>query len=76
MLASSVRLIEKAGTLGRSALHVTSAIGVASGSVCCSFVPGYYGRNLPPLGFHRRPAGTACDRQQPRQRLLSGNLRV
>lgn len=62
--------------MGRSALHVTSAIGVAEGSVCRSFVPWYYGCNLPPLGFHRRPAGTARDRQQPRQRLLSGKSRV
>lgn len=60
---SSIRQARKAGTPGRSALHVTSAIGVALGSVCRSFVPGYYGHNLPPLGGHKRPAGTACDRQ-------------
>ena len=53
----------KTGTLGRSALHVTSAIGVALGSVCRSSVPGYYRHNPPPLGFHKRPAGAAFGRQ-------------
>lgn len=48
---------QKAGTPGSGSLLVTCLIGVRQGSECRAIVPGYYVRNLPPLGFHKCPAG-------------------
>ena len=61
--ATSVRRSQKTGTPGSGSLLITRSVGAKQGSECHAIVPGYYGHNPLPLGFHRCPAGTTCDRQ-------------